>query len=184
MNKITELALALIIVSVTPGMATAGGNTFQAADMQVFGSGDFAAGAATLDRHASGIHLRVSGNVFTANAVYSAWYIIFNNPDACAGGPGACSGADLGNPAVDGAVVNAGGFVAGGGGTGYFTGSLDNGPAPSGMCCFGKLNNGKKAEVHVLLLDHGVRNPGEIATHMSTPGGGVDQYFFIFAPTD
>lgn len=184
MIKIKEIGLSLLLVFMTPIVALAGGGTFQAANMQVFGSGDPASGAATLNRHSNGIHLRVSGNVFTAYAVYSAWYIIFNNPDACAGGPGACSGADLGNPAVDGAVLNAGGFVAGGEGVGYFTGSLQNGPAPSGMCCFGKLRNGDKAEVHVLLLDHGVRDPGEIAAHMSTPGGGTDQFFFIFAPVN
>ena len=183
-RRFRGLSIALLSAAMLPVVALASGSTFQAVNMQVFGSGDLASGGATLTRHASGIHLRATGSVFTAYATYSAWFIIFNNPEQCAAGPGACSGADLGNPRVGGAVLNAGGFIADGSGNGYFAGTLSSGPAPGGMCCFGQLVNGNKAEVHILLLDHGLRNPGEIAAHMSTPPGGVDQYFFIFAPAN
>ena len=183
-TRLRGLALWLLVGALVPVTASAGGSSFQTANMQNFGAGTYALGAAALTRHASGIHLRVSGSVFTGYAVYSAWFIIFNNPDNCAGGPGACAGSDLGNPAVDGAVLNAGGFVASGDGMGYFSGTLSSGPAPDGMPEFGKLNNGNKAEVHVLLLDHGARNPGEIAAHMFHPAGGAPHYFFIFPPAD
>lgn len=179
--KVKGLAISLIAASMLPIVVYAAGSTFQTADMQDFAyPHDYATGAATLTRHAGGIQLRGSGNGFTPNAVYTAWFVIFNKPGNCAGGPGACNGGDLGNPAVHGAVLNASGFVATGDGNGYFSGSLESGPAPDGLTIFGQLNNGNKAEVHIVLLDHGVRNAGEIAAHMSTTPGGVDQFFFLF----
>ena len=34
---------------------------------------------------------------------YTNWWVVFNNPSACADGVGACTGGDLGNPAVNAA---------------------------------------------------------------------------------
>jgi len=177
------LALSLLVASMAPALAFAGGSTFQSENLRFFVGGAPTTGAGTLTRHADSIHLRVAATGLTATSVYSAWFIIFNSPGDCAGGPGNCVEDDLDNPAVKGGVRNAGGFISGADGSAYFSGTLDSGPAPSGMAGFGSLKNGFKAEVHVLLLDHGAPVPGTVNAHMSTPPGGVPDVFLIFTAT-
>ena len=178
------LALSLLVASMAPALAFAGDSTFQSENLRFFVGGAPTTGAGTLTRHDNSVHLRVSATGFDATAVYSAWYIIFNKPENCADNtPGGCLGSDIGNPAVKAAVLNAGGFVSGADGSGYFSGTLETGKAPSGMCCFGKLMSGTKAEIHVLLLTHGAPVPGTVNAHMSTPAGGTDQFFLIFNAT-
>ena len=48
--------------------------------------------------------------VSTANAPYTIWWVIFNNPEKCATSP--CDAPDLFDEAVDAAVFNAGGSIS------------------------------------------------------------------------
>ena len=177
------LLLSLFIASLAPAVAFAGGSTFQSENRYFFNGGAPTTGASTLIRHAKSIHLRVTATGLSATAAYSAWFIIFNRPENCAGGPGNCVEPDLDIPAVKGAVRNAGGFISGADGSGYFSGTLETGPAPSGMAGFGTLKHGFKAEVHILLLDHGAPVPGTVHAHISTPPGGTPHVFSIFEAT-
>ena len=178
------LALGLLISSMVPAVAFAGDSTFQSENLRFFVGGAVTTGAGTLTRHNNSVHLRVAATGLDATAVYSAWFVIFNKPEKCADNtPGGCALDDIGVPAVKAAVINAGGFLSGADGSGYFSGTLEPGKAPSGMCCFGKLMSGMKSEIHVLLLTHGTPVPGTVNAHMSTPDGGTDQFFLIFTAT-
>lgn len=186
------LALGLVIATLVPAMALAGGGTFQSANALIFGTDTAVAGGATLIRHGNSIHLRVAMSGLDADSVYSAWYIIFNKPNKCADGPGNCGLVDIANPAVKAAVLNAGGFLTGNDSVGYFTGTLNTGRAPAGMCCFGNLKSGFSSEVHVLLQTHGPAVPGSVNGQLSIPGfecnapadcGNADQFAFVFPAT-
>jgi len=182
-HKIKGLAVSLSIIALVPVVALAGAGTFQAVDAHFFGTTDPANGAGTLTRHADSIHVRATMAGLDPSASYSAWYVIFNRPDQCAGGPGACDLADLGNPDVRLGVLNAGGFVSTADGTGYFTGTLQTGQPPAGMCCFGRLMHGYKSEVHIILQSHGPAVAGTVATEIALPTG-ADQFAIVFPPTN
>jgi hypothetical protein len=181
-NKITKLCSILLAAVLIPATAMAGGGTFQAVDAIDFNTGVTVTGAGTLTRHNNAIHLTVAMTGLTPGSSYSGWYVIFNKPENCAAGPGACAGPDIENPAVKAAVLNAGGFISTTDGTGYFTGTLQTGPAPAGMCCFGRLMHGLKSEVHIVLQDHGPATATTVAAEISNPTGD-DQFAIVFPPT-
>jgi hypothetical protein len=181
-HKIKGLAVSLSIIALVPAVALAGAGTFQAVDAHFFGTTDPANGAGTLTRHANSIQLSVAMTGLEASASYSAWYVIFNRPDQCAGGPGACNGGDIGNPAVRAGVLNAGGFISTVDGTGYFAGTLQTGQPPAGLCCFGRLMHGYESEVHIVLQTHGPAVPGTVAAEITQPTG-LDQFAIVFPST-
>lgn len=182
-HRIKGLALSLSIMALVPAVALAGAGTFQAVDAVDFNTGVSVNGAGTLTRHANSIHLRVAMTGLDPSASYSAWYVIFNRPDQCAAGPGACGEGDLGNPDVRLGVLNAGGFVSSADGTGYFAGTLQTGKPPEGMCCFGRLMHGYKSEVHIVIQTHGPAVAGTVAAEISLPTG-TDQFAIVFPPTN
>jgi hypothetical protein len=178
-KQVKGLAIFFSIALITPALALAGANTFQSAELQYVNGAGPALGGGTLNRSANSIQVRVAATGLEATTVYSAWFIIFNAPENCAGGAGNCMGSDLGNPKVGGGVRNAGGFISGADGGGYFTGSMGNGAAPDGMCCFGRLKTGNKADFNIVLKTHGAPAPGTVGVEMSNPTG-TDEYFMIF----
>jgi hypothetical protein len=182
-HNIKGLALSLSIIALVPTVALAGAGTFQAVDALIFGTNIHATGAGTLTRHADSIHLRAAMTGLDPSASYSAWYVIFNRPDQCAGGPGACDLGDTGNPDVRLGVLNAGGFVSTADGTGYFTGTLQTGQPPAGMCCVGRLMHGYKSEVHIVIQTHGPAVAGTVASEITLPTG-IDQFAIVFPPTN
>ena len=170
-------------MALVPAVALAGAGTFQAIDAVIFGTTTPTTGAGALTRHANSIHLRVAMNGLDPSASYSAWYVIFNRPDQCAGGPGACGLADTGNPDVRLGVLSAGGFISTADGTGYFAGTLQTGKPPEGMCCFGRLMHGYKSEVHIVIQSHGPAVAGTVAAEITLPTG-TDQFAIVFPPTN
>lgn len=170
--------LALVAVPAT-GFAQV---AFQDSNVMSFSTGEAISGGATLSRSANSVQLRGSIAGLDKKGVYSAWWIIFNNPAACGNNTGVCTGADVfpGGPADPG-VLNASGFVTGTDGTGYFVGELESGPAPAGMAGFGQLNDSITAEIHIVFQSHGNAVPGTVAFEMTHPTG-IDQYFAVFLP--
>ena len=181
------LTAGLVILFGAPSIAWS--STFQVSEVYDFLTKDPVAGGGTLTREGDSVSLRVSAAGLDASSTYSAWYIIFNKPGKCGGGSGICTGGDLGNPEVQGAVRNAGGFVTGADGTGYFAGELKVGDMPKGMAGFGALKNSSKAEIHILLQTHSAHNVGSVSLQMSVPGaacnpGCDDQFFLVFPPAE
>jgi hypothetical protein len=157
---------------------------FQRADAFSFMDGSFLKGAATLVRKVlddrGSVQLAMTMSELDTNASYSAWYIIFNTP--CEGGPGNCT-----EPEIDG-VANAGGFVTGDDGTGYFYGELDEGPLSAGIAGLGAgLADSMASEIHIVLQSHGDTVAGSVAGQISIPEFACtpvceDQVAVIFPP--
>lgn len=180
-NKVPALLLfGIAAVIALPATASAA-STFQASNVHDFNNGDEWPGAGTLIRksgeargkgqngngpagHGS-VHVRMTMSELDTNAAYSAWFIIFDE-----GNP--CIGAENCGPADIDAVINAGGFVTGDDGTGYFVGELDEGPMPAGIPGMpgSRLNSSFGAEIHVLIQAHGDIVAGSVWGQISIPG--------------
>jgi len=129
-------------------------------------------GEATLKRSKEGLNLTVHTTGLGSGNAYTIWWIIFNNPDACAAG---CAGSDLGNPAVEGSVMNATGRVADSDGNARFSaflpvGFMHTNPSSGNIRqIFGPgLQNVKGAEIHIVVRCHGPST------------GGVEQISTLF----
>jgi len=193
--NIIVLTIGLVILFAAPEIAWSeddddhSQSVFQASEVFDFNTGEATAGGGTLNRDDDSVHLRVAVAGLDKKSTYSAWFIIFNNPEKCGGdsAPQPCGETDLGVEAVDAGVINAGGFVTGTDGTGYFVGELEERDHPVDMCCFGVLNDSMDAEIHVLIQTHSKHSIGNVSSQMSIPGAACnkvcdDQRFLMFPP--
>jgi hypothetical protein len=121
-----------------------------------------------LTRAADSIWIRVNTTGLLPGA-HTNWWVIFNHPEACAGG---CGEDDFFRPDVDASVLFATGGVVGANGVGHFDAHLDEG-APPGEVLFGpSLTNAEGAEVHYVIRYHGPLVPTIAAKQLTTFAGG------------
>lgn len=159
------------------GMSTVAraASTYQTADMHVPGAGTPLPGAATLIRTENEIWVTISTSGLDKKAGYTAWFVAFNNPDACIDG---CDGSDLSIPEVNGSVWYAAGFVTGTDGTGYVTAHATGGEIPVGADVpVGNglaEDNGFGAEIHMLVRSHGDLISGLVAAQIGSFNGACD----------
>ena len=198
-NRIKPRSIVALLVGMLAlglsAVAEAGQSHLQAANLQVFGdpSTDLA-GAATLMRTRNEIQAQVRASGLDPEAAYTIWWVVFNNPKACATMP--CGSADLRNPDVRGANFYATGFVTGTDGTANVDARLAAGRLPNGVdfIDFGtgvhpqlRRGNGLRAEIHMVLRTHGPAVPGLVAEQISTGEFGncpmcANQQAAVFMP--
>ena len=162
---------------------------FQNAEVHTFpGAPNDTTSGGTLLRKKNSVSARLALHGFDADSAYTIWWVIFNDPDGCAGGPGACNGGDFG-PA-DASILNAAGFVTSSSGSANITAQLEaRTPAAGLQVEFGNgLNpgNGYGAEVHMLFLSHGpvAGLVGHVSEHISFTAGGAPQFGIAFPPAN
>jgi hypothetical protein len=154
-------------------------------------------GAVTLYRYKQRLEVRVAASGLNEKTAYTVWWVVFNNPSACAGG---CGADDLGNPAVNAAVFYAAGFVTGGDGVGTEDGVgnvsayVNSGVLPVGTDIVEdgtgdrlEPGNGYAAEVHIVVRSHGMVNPGHVHEQIGSFNGGcnptcANQQAAVFPP--
>jgi len=167
------------------------GATFQASEAYVFGTATAVAGAGTLLRSSNAVDLRVAMAGLDQNAMYTLWWIIFNNPEECMAGtaPALCGEPDLGVEAVNPGVRNAAGYMTGADGTMNLTSRLLAGSPVAGSAAagFGMLEDSVGAEVHIVIQAHGDPMLESVGIQMTVPGGACnpdceDQFAIIFLP--
>jgi hypothetical protein len=128
-----------------------------------------AAGAGALYRTAQGVRMSLSTSGLDSSAAYTVWWVVFNNPSACAA---QCGAPDLGNPAVRASALYATGFISGRDGAVNVAAQLDAGTPPKGIdVLLGKgleAGNGFGAEIHLVVRAHGAPIPGQVAKQIST----------------
>ena len=203
----TNLMIALLLlIGATPTVVMADGedaaaHTFQSTNMADVSKGTpFAPahGAAFLVRSKNGLEARVMLADLVAGHAHTIWWIIFNEPSACSTHP--CTpGPDFGPGRA--ALFFGTGVIAAAGGEGGVVNAAFNtkaGGPPKGAVVIPdapesglKVGNGFRAEVHLLVLDHGVPTaefpnvPGSWAFEMShpLPPGVADVRGALFMPT-
>ena len=144
------------------------GTHFQAANFHDFPAGTVPQpGAGTLIRSPQSVHARFAMGGLDADAAYTMWWVIWNDPSACATSP--CGLADLGAPGN--AVQYATGFVTGADGTANVSTDLTDDAPPVGLNVIipGGLakSNGFGAEIHLLVQSHGGIDPGYVDLQIS-----------------
>jgi hypothetical protein len=170
---------------VTSGEANAESAQCQAENMFAFGDPDaLVAGAATLTRTREVYYTEtgapqqrgsIAFQIHTSElrrGAHTVWIVIFNKPENCAEGPGACAMDDLYTPEVEGSVVYGSGHIVGKDGIANFHGSLKEGSPPDGiqvnvpLGTVNGLENSLEAEIHLVVREHEAVDP---------MGGAVDQ---------
>lgn len=146
---------------------------------------------AGLLREADGIGTRVHTTGLAHGDVVTLWWVIFNNPEACA--DGACGEADLfdgpdGPTGVEPSCVYSDGSIVGGNGGARFHDRLTVGESRDSCIDFfveavdeleGQdhgLTNPAGAEVHLVMRSHGPFIPGMVQEQRSTFAGGCQEF--------
>lgn len=165
--RIKSSTFFLIILSSVLVMAISGpaqANTSWAKVTTFFNPDDTPAagdvvGKATLKRSKEGVNVSIHTTELGPGYAYTVWWVIFNNPAACEDG---CNGPDLGNPDVEGSVMNATGRLADSHGNARFSAFLPAGfmhtdPSSGDLRqVFGPgLQNVDGAEIHIVIRCHG-----------------------------
>jgi hypothetical protein len=153
-------------------------------------------GTSTLTRTDTGISAVLHTSELSPGHAMTLWFIVFNNPSACASSP--CSIEDLLlNPAVQGDFLIAAGNIVGGTGQAVFGGALQMGDSRgSGWIEIGNpdravgLLDPRHAEIHLAVHSHGPALSGEeLKAQISSYLGGCqtflgNQYGIAQGPQD
>jgi hypothetical protein len=186
------LAVALTAIGVSMGTYLMSGGSAQASnpDKDVSSSSTYqmtdasmvSGGSSTLARAKGGISASLQTSDLEPGNVYTMWWVIFNNPEKCehpvpgitSCGEGDVFGEPLGETPVKVSVQYAAGNIVGETGTANFGAYLQEGELPEqpGQLVFGPgLINAKKAEVHLVVRDHGPVIPEMEDAQLTTFGG-------------
>jgi len=140
-------------------------------------------GTSTLTRTDTGISAVLHTSQLPPGHAMTLWFIVFNNPSACAGSP--CSIEDLLlNPATQGDFLIAAGNIVGGTGNAVFGGALQVGDSRgSGWIEIGNpdravgLLDPRHAEIHLAVHSHGPALTGEeLKAQISSYLGGCERF--------
>lgn len=139
---------------------------------------------ATLVRTANSVTLLYDATELVPGNIYTAWWMIANEPDACESTP--CSAPDIiGNPdGVHSDVGNAGGQIADEAGHAEFRATLSAGDPLDNWFGYG-FPDPTAAQIHVVLHDHGPPVDGLVEEMLGTFRGGCTDESLpaIFPPT-
>lgn len=186
MNKIKNSRTSLIVLGLVliAGLIVTGsvlaGNSSEKSEADVYWSWDFMAGntanptgTSELTRTDSGISASYKAEGLTPGNAMTLWFIVFNNPEDCLGGPYNCSPLDLGPDGdAKGDFFLASGHVIGDSGKGNFGGHLNVGDVsgseyaemncPDTLECAPGLVDSRESLVVLAIHDHGPQQSGQV----------------------
>ena len=185
-----KLVLLMAVIALFASMATvavaANGKTEEYKVIAFEGNAPNTGSSAQLVRNGAGVNISIHTNNLPEGA-YTVWAIIFNNPEFCAGGAGACVGSDLGGglTAVDGSVLRVTGKVINDGDNANFGGHVSKNDTSEALNGPG-LVDPIGAEVHFVIRYHGPVVADEMPGMIHSVGGGCgaveDGLFPCFDP--
>ena len=126
---------------------------------------------ASLVRRAGGVSFNVTTTDLRPGHAYTVWFVVINNPAACAASP--CSGPDiLLNPATNSQITYGAGHVVGASGNGGFAGSFRAGSLDDGWLAGGGLYDPTAAQIQLVINDHGTVLKGYLPEQIQTYRAG------------
>ncbi len=135
-------------------------------------------GTSTLRRNLNSIDVTFRAKDLTPDNAYTLWWVIWNKPENCLK-PNACGEIDFVDPdLMEVEVMYAAGQLVGIGGSAIFSAHLKNYDSSGSindlfnMPNYGGLQNSQRAEIHLVLRDHGPAIPGQIADQIGSYEGG------------
>ena len=195
--KNTSVSIAAVVLVLAGGLpltaiADDPDRTYQTANIVDINTGIPVAGAATLTRTEDSVTARIYASGLDTGAAYTIWWVVWNDPTQCAGGPGGCALGDLG--VTGNSVFYAGGFVTGADGTANVSVTVvaDDLAAGIDVLLGNGLDeeNGFGAEMHLVLRTHGNIIAGMADLQIGSFNGGcppntcTDTLAAVFAPVD
>jgi hypothetical protein len=140
----------------------------------------------TLLRSSDGVTISLQTSGLIPGHAYTAWWVVFNNPELC--NADGCGVDDVGEALGSGSnpigigILRAGGVVVGADGRLSFGASLVEGSTVGcqtsvpfkGVCT--ALVDSSKAQVNLVLHDHGPAIAGQISTQIGSFEGGCKSY--------
>jgi hypothetical protein len=139
---------------------------------------------ASLVRRDGGVTFRFQTNGLIPGHAYTIWFVVINNPAACAASP--CSAPDaILNPATESQVTYGAGNIAGASGRASFAGAFRTGPI-EGWLPDRSLDDPRTAEIHLVLNDHGPALAEHLPSMIHSYRGGCSDaspFPAIFPPT-
>lgn len=172
-----SVAVAALVVVATPAAHSSAAELSTSPVKWLATGADIPGTWSQLVRTDDGVGVNVHTNSLAPGTVVSAWWVFFNNPDACTAGlpPYRCGAGDFSNPAVLASVQQAGAHVIGESGYGnygaYFSAGADPECAGPAIPCAGLLDP-RGADVHIALRTHGATLPGALSEQLSSFNGG------------
>lgn len=135
-------------------------------------------GESTLHRNGNGITVNFKTNGLIPGHAYTLWWVIWNNPELCAGP--VCGLDDFVNTnLVEVELLYASGSVAANNGKGNFSAHLKVGDTTEsvneyifGLPSYGGLQDADAAEIHAVLRSHGPKIPGQVNEQINSYEGG------------
>ena len=138
-------------------------------------------GSSLLKRGSDYVRINVNTNGLP-EAVFTGWWVVFNNPEFCDGGPNSCGLDDFpgngGDPDIDASLLWGAGGLVGHDGTGHFRGTLVEGVSP-GQVVFGPgLQDAENAVIHYAIRSHGPASddPDILELQLTEFLGGCGEY--------
>ena len=177
--RLSIVLLALVAVLTVPVLVTAQDTSVQMTSADVFthpsqGDVQMVEGAqATLFTTEAGATMTFRTDLLEDGHVYTAWWVIVNNPEACSATP--CPTSEiLGNSdLVQTEVTQADGILVSEEGAMEFAGFLAAGDVDADEAWFGNgFTNPLGAEIHIVINDHGLLIPDMTDTMLNTYRGG------------
>jgi len=177
-RKSKLIALLMLLMLIFPASALADSHE---ADVFVFGSPRrvIRHAEAKLVRDDDSVDLDLETYRVGDEHTFTVWWIIFNNPAACATTP--CGPGDLpqngGNPAVQGAGLWATGGLSDDDGELKLTAHLEENNPPGQVLPWSDpdgLLDAEGAEIHIVIRDHGPEQDGLLYAQTHTFGGGCN----------
>lgn len=196
------LSTLVVGLALTLGLAQAQGVSLAESDTTTVHSfadeSEIADAYSRLIRTGDGIAMELRTNGLQPGGAYTVWWVIFNNPGACSAAPGgdmsvpacgeddllAADGALAPNPLVRAAILWATGNVADAEGKAHFSAYLPE-AATVGEVVYGTgLEDARKAEVHLVVREHGMPDAMRIHQQLNTFEPDVAMGGFCEACTD
>ena len=158
--------MAMVLTSATVAGAKASKNTSDVYTLPGFALVDGASVDSVITP--GGVRIKMRTNGVTSGNAYTLWSISFSNPEECAHGVGAqlCGPGDDGPGPQGFAVQQVGGNIAGASGNLTIAGRVT-------------VDDAVNAEYHVVLADHGPKDPAQLPAQIKTPGPGVQIGFLL-----
>ena len=170
--RILLVAVLVLLVGSLSVAYAAGPATAQVNWHPQSGSGAVSGAWAQLVRSENGASFNFHATELKPGHVYTVWFVVVNNPDACTMSPCPASEVILNSAAVQSDVTYGAGHVVGKSGRASFAGHVATGELANAWFGNGFNND---AEIHLVLNDHGPMIP-ELASNMlhSYRGGCTD----------
>lgn len=170
---LTALITLLVLFSTTLAQSPNSAHSSESSVFRFADASEIDGSNSQLIRIKDAVAMEISTIELEPNAPYTAWWVVFNTPQGCSE---ACGEDDIFdadgnmslNPEANISVLFADGAMSDSYGNASFSATLPEGRTLGEVLAGPGLTNARKAEVHLVVRDHGDVDPDRIYEQLST----------------